>query len=279
MRQNIQQANNASAEMSEETDSLATVPKEELQRYAAKKAEWEESQSRHRTAQESLDEANKKANQEQSQIRNDILAVTQKRDRLKSRLDKLNEQYDRLSSANANGQSARAQRDSLRARAAIEREMKEGQVVSQIEGMDREREQVVQKTVAIQQKIQLHQSFYGDPRTSTPTTPEGVIPNSRSFVPHASTFPFGPLPTMKSSPGSAHRDMRGGRARSSSMLSDISGLTDHQDERLAEGGDEYLIGANGFDPMSPPRPNSFGGGSLKALSPAGSVLPLPPPSL
>ncbi|KAI9685384.1 MAG: hypothetical protein M1822_004515 [Bathelium mastoideum] len=328
MKQNIQTANNASAEMSEQVDFLATLPEEEIQDYDVTKRQWEKSHAALKRARESLGEATKKANLEQSQLKSDILSVTQKRDRLKARLDKLNEQYERLSTATVSGQTAKAQRDSLRARAVIEREIKEGQIVLQIDSLDRERDQVLQKVAAVQQKVQLFQhqhhqqstqsaSYYLPTTTATttdllrssaPTTPEGVIPNTRSFVPHAPTFPtFGPpglpyssqsvtpsLPpatlafTTSGVSGSTLYREPTTRGRSSSMLSDVSGLTDHQDAlSVGPGGvtEEYPAGGrNGWEPMSPaaqygqPVVGSGGAGSNAKVmgSPPGSAPRLSP---
>ena len=272
MRQNIEYANNAFAEMSEQTDYLTSLPDQDLQNHDAKKAQWEESQANRNDARESLNEVNKDVGQRQSQLRNDILSVTQKRERLKSRLEKLHEQYERLNAEHSNGQSIKAERDSVRARAAIEQEIKEGQTVSQLESMDRERELLMQKNAAVQTLIRQLQMNFADPRTSTPITPEGVIPNSRNFVPHASTFPLPPMVT--SNPGSTYREGREGRGRSSSMLSDVSGLTDHQD---AEGGEERLVGLDPTIPYS--QPGTLASRSAQAMSPPRSAPPLPHPSL
>ncbi|KAL9085974.1 MAG: hypothetical protein Q9165_007336 [Trypethelium subeluteriae] len=273
MRHKIQHAADASAEMAEQVDSLAAVPEDESRNYDAKKSQWRESQAEHKGVRESLTEANRKASQEQSRLTNEILSVTQKRDRLKARLDKLSEQCERLNAANTDGQSVQSQRSSVRIRTNFGRDLKEGQIISQIDILDRERDQFLQKNAAVQQKIHLLQSFYSDPRTSTPTTPEGVIPNSRNFGPvHAPTFPLGTSPVMMNSTlGAVYREGREARGRSSSMLSDISGLTDHQD---AEGYEEKTVGASGIDAMSPKsQPGSVASGHAKALSPPGILPP------
>ncbi|KAI9708495.1 MAG: hypothetical protein M1820_003956 [Bogoriella megaspora] len=259
LKQNYQRDTEETAEMVEQADALATPSETELEEYKAKKSAWKESQSEIKSAKDDLDAATKKHQLEESQIQADIASAAQRRSRLDTRLEKLNEQLvDRESNptTSASSQLSKAEKEALHKREALQRDLQEGKIVSQIKTLNQEHDIVLQKITATDQKIALLQSYLPDPSISTPsvpTTPEGVIPGTgpglRAFPTHASTFPSFGLGTLGN--GTSAIMHREGRGRSSSMLSNLSGFTDDQDAQSVATTNNVGLLAVGTDPTSP----------------------------
>lgn len=74
---------------------------------------------------------------------------------------------------------------------------------------------------------------------SVPTTPEGNLPGT-NMSPHGNGFSSFTFPSMHSHMNGTPGSMRGGRGRSSSMLSNVSGFTDAFDEPASSG--TYVLG-------------------------------------
>jgi hypothetical protein len=96
---------------------------------------------------------------------------------------------------------------------------------------------------------------------SVPTTPEGPLPGT-SMSPHANAFTSFTFPSLNSHVNSTPGSLRGGRGRSSSMLSNVSGFTDGFDEPHSPSA--YIIGNPFNAPLLNGRNGSHGSGSLSS---------------
>lgn len=96
---------------------------------------------------------------------------------------------------------------------------------------------------------------------SVPTTPEGPLPGT-SMSPHANAFTSFTFPSLNSHINSTPGSVRGGRGRSSSMLSNVSGFTDGFDEPHSPSG--YVLGNPFTAPLLNGRNGSHGSGSLSS---------------
>lgn len=114
--------------------------------------------------------------------------------------------------------------------------------------------QTIQHYEELLQQSQQHQSV--------PTTPDGPLPGT-SMSPYANAFTSFTFPSLNSQMnGSTPGSMRGGRGRSSSMLSNVSGFTDSFDELYSPSG--YTLGNPFQAPLTNGRNGSHGSGSLSS---------------
>ena len=276
LQQHIQQGENVIADITAEIEALGDVPEEEQQQAMAKKARWDSAREANFASQEDLANIKKANDRKLAAVLSDLSSAVQKRDRLQARQTKLAEQYDRLALETAQGADARARRESERATRASQRSHIEQQYIAQIEAFERQtRELTVKMTNTLQATNHLnalysqvtplhvttaHQMAPPGSSGSGPSTPEGPLPGTgargyRHSI--ASPFAVSQFPAFFSSPGAAgmagSMAAEGGRARSSSMLSTVSGFTDDmgltggpaQERKHSDGS------GSGSDPPSP----------------------------
>lgn len=231
--QNIRQADDAAADFAVQADKLGTIPEEETKEAAAKKAEWKKERDNKNAVARDFDAVKADVEAQVNSVENDISTALQKRERLQQRQTRLNEQHDRLVTANQEGFTAKQRREQERhalrqQRADVEQQYRN--TINDYEGRADER------NVATSQLLQTAQHYeallmQGPHHESIPTTPEGPLPGT-TMSPYANaftSFTFPQLHHVGSTPGS----LRGGRGRSSSMLSDVSGFTDGFDEHIS----------------------------------------------
>jgi hypothetical protein len=191
--------------------------------------------------------------------------TVQKRERLQQRQSRLNEQHDRLVTANAEGFTAKQRREQERAALRQQRVEVENQYRSNINGFERRTEDYNLSTIQMSQTIHQYEELIAQSQhhMSVPTTPEGPLPGT-SMSPHANPFASFTFPSLNSHVNSTPGSVRGGRGRSSSMLSNISGFTDGFDDPYSPSG--YTLG----NPFNAPLLNghngngSHGSGSLSS---------------
>jgi len=152
---------------------------------------------------------------------------------LQQRQTRLNEQQDRLITANKEGFSAKQRKQQERLALIQDRINIENQYTSNINGFERRTAEYNLSTAQLVQTIHhfeslLHQAQ--QQQQSVPTTPEGPLPGTTNMSPHANAFTTFAFPNMGAQVDSTPGSLRGGRGRSSSMLSNISGFTDSFDE-------------------------------------------------
>jgi hypothetical protein len=231
--QNIRQADDAAADFALQADKLGAIPEEETQEAAAKKAEWKKERDNKNAVARDFDAVKADVEAQVQSVEADISTILQKRERLQQRQTRLNEQHDRLVTANQEGFTAKQRREQERQALRQQRADVEQQYRSSINGFERRAEE---QNIATSQLLQTAQHYeallmQGPHQESIPTTPEGPLPGT-TISPHANaftSFTFPQLHHVGSTPGS----LRGGRGRSSSMLSDVSGFTDGFDEHIS----------------------------------------------
>ncbi|XPS91305.1 hypothetical protein M3J09_000725 [Ascochyta lentis] len=283
--QNIRQADDAAADFALQADNLGAIPEEETREAAAKKAEWKKERDNKNAVARGFDAVKADIEAQVQSVETDISTVLQKRERLQQRQTRLNEQHDRLVTANQEGFTAKQRREQERHALRLQRADVEHQYRSNINGFERRAEEQNITTSQIMQTAQHYEALLlqGAHHESIPTTPEGPLPGT-TMSPHANAFTSFTFPSLHhvgSTPGS----LRGGRGRSSSMLSDVSGFTDGFEEHISSAyALENPFNAPGF--VNGHTNDSQGSGSLSSgtssqsssqrdpLSPVQSVKPM-----
>lgn len=262
--QNIRQADDAAAEYALQADKLGDIPEDEVKEAAAKKAAWKKERDNKNVIASEFDNVKAEMERQIQLIEENLAAALQKRERLQHRQTKLNEQHDRLVTANAEGFTAKQRREQERSALRQQRTDVEINYRNNINGYERRAEEM---NMSITQTLQLIQHYeellqQSQHHMSVPTTPEGPLPGT-SMSPHANAFTSFTFPSLNSHVNSTPGSIRGGRGRSSSMLSNVSGFTDGFDEPHSPSG--YTLG-NPFHhtPLLNGRNGSHGSGSLSS---------------
>ncbi|KAL1639479.1 hypothetical protein SLS58_007911 [Diplodia intermedia] len=228
----IRQAEEAASDMSSHNSNLANIPEEDLTEFQTEERKWRLEKDRLTAATEEYERCKAEVDKEVSNAESEYASIVKKRERLQARQSKLNEQHERLSSLNAQDQDAQARKLNERAALMATRAQHESQYLGQIINNEHNAMDIQNKTMYINQQIQHLQAMLQQPQNpsppSVPTTPEGPLPGTTGSTSHNNytpVFQFPPLAgQINGTPSSIHRE---GRGRSSSMLSDMSGFTDH----------------------------------------------------
>ncbi|KAL1620335.1 hypothetical protein SLS54_006119 [Diplodia seriata] len=228
----IRQAEEAASDMSSHNSNLANIPEEDLTEFQTEERKWRREKDRLTAATEEYERCKAEVDKEVSNAESEYASIVKKRERLQARQSKLNEQHERLSSLNAQDQDAQARKLNERAALMATRAQHESQYLGQIINNEHNAMDIQNKTMYINQQIQHLQAMLQQPQNpsppSVPTTPEGPLPGTTGSTSHNNytpVFQFPPLAgQINGTPSSIHRE---GRGRSSSMLSDMSGFTDH----------------------------------------------------
>ncbi|KAF2738200.1 hypothetical protein EJ04DRAFT_59716 [Polyplosphaeria fusca] len=231
--QNVRQAEDAAADLATQMDAMGEIPEDDVQEASRVKKVWQEARDLKNAASAELDKANSGYARQDDSIETDKNSTLQKRERLQQRLTKLIEQHDRLVTANTEGFTAKQRRQQERLATIQERISMENQYLSNINSFDRRMSEYNLMTSQLMQTIQHFEALLlQQPQPqSVPSTPDGPLPGTMPSMspqgPAFSTYAFPPITThINSTPGST----RGGRGRSSSMLSNVSGFTDGFDD-------------------------------------------------
>lgn len=236
--QNIRQADDAAADFALQLDNMGEIPEDEAEEAAVKKAEWKKERNKKNAVSTEFDNVKAEIERQVQSIESDITAALQKRERLQQRQTRLNEQHDRLVTANQEGFTAKQRREQERTALRQQRAEIESQYRSNINGYERRAEELNLATAQIIHTIDHYESLLHQQqhrRESIPTTPEGTLPGT-SMSPHANAFTSFTFPSLNSHIDSTPGSLRGGRGRSSSMLSNISGFTDGFDDPYLSSG-------------------------------------------
>lgn len=231
--QNIRQAEDAAADIAVKISSMGDIPTEEMEEAAAKKQEWKKERDNKEAVSTEFDNVKAEIERQVRSVESDINSAIQKRERLQQRQTKLNDQHDRLITANKEGYTAKQRKEQERLALHQERLQVESQYRSNINSFERRANDYYMATGQIEQTIQHFETILSQSHNmSVPATPEGPLPGT-NMSPHAHPFQSFTFPMYNdgrnvSTPGS----LRGGRGRSSSMLSNISGFTDGFDDNM-----------------------------------------------
>lgn len=238
MNQHIRQAEDAVASIESQIAALKDIPDSEISAADTKEASWRKERDRLDTVRTETSSRKLEADRQISAVQTEISNTSQKRDRLVARRERLNEQFEFLATANAKAVERKAKRKHERAAELASREFKEQQFVAGITHYEHQAEEYRVKTAGAWQSIYFlennlnsqHQAQQQQATNAIPTTPEGIIPGTglnnrfRNNLP----FPGFQFPQLSDSTRTAP-NLRGGRGRSSSMLSNVSGFTDDLD--------------------------------------------------
>ncbi|KAF2685541.1 hypothetical protein K458DRAFT_300461 [Lentithecium fluviatile CBS 122367] len=266
--QNIRQADDAAADFAIKIDALGDVPDEEIQEAAVKKREWQRERANKEAFSNELENVKAETERQVRSVESDIATAVQKRERLQQRQTRLNEQHDRLIVANKEGYTAKQRKEQERQALLNERMMVESQYRSNINSYERRANEHHLATAQMMQTIQHFEALLQQQPhhpSSVPATPDGHLPGTTtSMSPHANPFTSFTFPTYNpnhSTPGS----LRGGRGRSSSMLSNVSGFTDGFTDDLTSPSVHHGLG-NPFHAANllNGRKGSHGSGSLSS---------------
>lgn len=247
LTQHLRQANDATVALKEEADELGEIPEEEIAESTEKKRAWQAASDRKSAALAELENAKAEVQREVSQINNDVASSTQKRERLMTRRSKLTEQLDRLKMQKDADMTARQKHDQDRLLRLHEYSRNEAQMSYWIQQTNKDAEEHnIRANEAFQHMDYLNDIInHHQASLSGPTTPEGNLPGTNGPTHRAPTGfdfnMFGGFPTSQA----PMQGFRGGRGRSSSMLSGYSGFTDDLD--VLPVGDEELDGKKSED--------------------------------
>lgn len=244
-----------------QAEKLGSIPEEETKEAAARKAEWKKERDNKNAVAREFDAVKAGIEAQVQSVEADITNALQKRERLQQRQTRLNEQHDRLVTANQEGFTAKQRREQERHALRQQRADVEQQYRSSINGFERRADEQHITTSQLLQTAEHYEVLLmqGAHLESIPTTPEGPLPGT-TMSPYANaftSFTFPQLHHVGSTPGS----LRGGRGRSSSMLSDVSGFTD--------GFDEHISPVYALD--NPFNPSGFANGHLNGSHGSGSL--------
>lgn len=227
--QNIRQADDAAADFALQIDTLGDLPKDDVEEAAAKKREWKKERDHKNAVATDLENFKSEVQRQANSVESDIATALQKRERLQQRQTRLNEQHERLVTANKEGLTAKQRREQERQANLRERMKVENDYKSRIHEFERRANECNLSYSQTMQAIQHYETMYlqqSQQLPSIPTTPEGPLPGTNSMSPHANTFTSFQFPlSLTAQVNSTPSSVRGGRGRSSSMLSNISGFT------------------------------------------------------
>ncbi|GAB7353876.1 hypothetical protein MBLNU459_g4232t2 [Dothideomycetes sp. NU459] len=232
LTQHLRQANDATVALKKETDELGEIPDDDIAESTEKKRVWQETSDRKAAALADLDNAKTEAQRELGQINSELGSSAQKRERLMTRRSKLNEQLDRLRMQKDADMSARQKHDQDRVHRVHEYQRNEAQMLYWIQQTNKDAEEHnIRANEAFQQMDYLNSMIHHQHTSlSGPPTPEGNLPGTNGPQHRQATgfeFPMfgGGIPVNQG----PTQGFRGGRGRSSSMLSGYSGFTDDLD--------------------------------------------------
>jgi hypothetical protein len=229
LTQNIRQAEDAANDIALKINALGDIPVDETNKATEKRLVWKRERSNKEAVCTELENVKAETERQVRSVEGDITTAVQKRERLQQRQARLNEQYDRLIVANEEGYTAKQRKE--QERLALEREKIRTQVSyrTNIENYERRANEINASTAQMMQTIHHldalnHQQSQQPP--SVPATPDGPLPGTNGMSPFARPFSSFTFPSFNANVGSTPGSLRGGRGRSSSMLSNISGFTD-----------------------------------------------------
>ena len=254
LEQSVQQAKAREMELLEQVASANDIPAEEVQEHNRRNIEWQGEKERRLEAEKHYDEAKTEAEREVLQLKTEIAAILQKRQKFEQRKVRFNEQRNKLMSEANESQEAQSRIYQEREMEARTRADTERRFLEQTSNLERETQMVWAQGGQFENNARQMEDLYNMnlQHQSMPTTPEGPLPGTRPItqgIQHHNTFPSlqpgfqfsNPpstgLPDPMMMPGAhgnggdnVYQLYREGRGRSSSMLSGMSGFTDELDD-------------------------------------------------
>ncbi|OCK82423.1 ubiquitination network signaling protein [Lepidopterella palustris CBS 459.81] len=264
--QNIRQAEEAAADFALQIDCLGNIPEDEMEEFAAIKREWMNERDQQIAAVADFDQAKSEADRQLASIQAEIASAIQKRERLQLRQARLNEQQERLIAANSEGFHEKSKRHQERLQIMADRASVEIQYTSNINSYERRASDFNRQNLQLHHTIQHLETLLQQSQQSIPTTPEGALPGTNGLGGPHNSFPAFHFPSLNSHINGTPGSIRGGRGRSSSMLSNISGFTDGFDDPASPPGPVLSNPFNTFAVHLNGRKGSNGSGSGSGTS-------------
>lgn len=232
LERDIKQAKETCVEVEEEIQALGDIPEEDHDIHSSQNKAWRREKNQRASTLDELERIKTEAGRNGTQAQSDITAASQKRERLLARQAKLQEQHDRLVAAKAEGKTAHERKIAQRAALLQHRADVELQYKNAIELWEQEAISTSARRIQLEQQAQYYESLYQQQMQqghhSVPTTPEGPLPGTSGPPRSAHHLPTA-FPPFQFPPPTLHTNpvkFRGGRGRSSSMFSEVSGFTD-----------------------------------------------------
>ena len=249
----IRQAEDDAASFSSQTEALKTVPEDDRLAWKESRERWEASKEHHSRVKDGLAEHTSKMDRQRSAMRAEELTVRQKRDRVQTRQAKLKDQHRRI---HQDGEQQRPNESEPKSAGPDSSEDWRRSVWQHHTGQVQELCHKLQETRSNSQQlwsqIRLIENTYNDQHqlitaaatsaaaaaAAMPRTPESGLPNNFPTIqnPNSARFGHALLPSLVAS---THGPMSSssrpapveheGRLRSSSMRSNLSGLTEYVD--------------------------------------------------
>jgi hypothetical protein len=245
----MKQAEDATAALETQIESLEAVPTDDTSLYADSKGKIQSERDQHKKLSAELNAAKQKAERHLANLKTELTSIQQKCDSKQARVSQLNTKHESLTDANAKGldevQRKESERKAIRARREqiqsfyTERyqakltEVQEGEQA--LQALD-EATEVVEKHLAEQERYMRSPSASNQNLSvgfGSNVIPEGVSssypwnPMPATVSPFYTASPYAPMMSLAGPSNSPHGSRT--RGRSSSMLSNVSGFTQSDD--------------------------------------------------
>jgi ubiquitination network signaling protein AcrB len=241
LSRDIDKADQATVDLVKEIEALGDIPEEDHDAYNTHKQAWTKEKDRHTAATEEFARSKLDADRQASHVKSEITSAVQKRERLAARQAKLNEQLERLKAAQAEGKSVAEHKAHARAAIRLQRANQEHHYKQALERFQNQISTLKNHTSQMTRQIEMIESAFAQQAlhqsASVPTTPEGPLPGTAGPLSNngvQSNFHSFQFPTPFGAIGNnSTNNLRSGRGRSSSMLSEVSGFTEDPEDILA----------------------------------------------
>lgn len=231
--QHKNQAEEATAELKTQIDSVGEIPSAELAEYQAKKRVWQSALDAKKAANREMDNFKAEQDRELNVLRTEISASESKKERLVARNTQREQELERLATKHQADMTAKQKRDHERAQELQAQQARTNEIRNMIAHLESEAQSFNLKGQEAYQAAGAlsgwsMQGAPGYPGYSSPPTPEGMhAAINGQPSPQSNSFPSGPFGPQVFQPSHMHTTSTGvPRGRSSSMLSQISGFTD-----------------------------------------------------
>jgi hypothetical protein len=242
----MKQAEDALITLAAEIKSIEVIPAEDVANYSSSKSEYYAEKDEHKKFRAEIQEIREATERDISNLNNELTAIQGKKERVQARIAKLNGERERITDANAKGLDEAQRKERERQAKEVERANYEqfciGHLTTYEAQIDEANASIQNLHAAIADLEQREAFASASPNTSVPNllahspfsspmTAEGLSATAYPWNPPASSstsaFPsYGPGPSMQMPPPQSFRT----RGRSSSMLSNLSGFTQSDDE-------------------------------------------------
>ena len=257
--QQTRQAEEATAAMSTEVESISCVPEEDQSRWTLRKSDWETEREHHSNARTDLEKYEESAEQEKASFQSEKANTAQKQERLSARATKLQEQLQRLQSANAQGLDEKERREAELAAKAQDRRQSDERSQAHLNNFEKSIANVQRNIQQTVQQIQGFSNAYNQQQIINATLDTSAIPATDypSTVVQPSATPGFNFPAL------GHPDQATARSKSASIRHDVR----PRSTSLLSNGNG---GPNDFDDQdpAPPMPSTKTVGIMSGRKPS-----------